>query len=184
MYQDFSPFLYHGTVSEINKVDVSKGKNRKDFGRGFYMAVSKSQAIGMMHKKYKEIVRRNRNKPDLLFHEYLYRIEIDTDIIKNLNVKIFDQADEEWLDFILLCREVGGVPHEYDLVIGHTADDDTLLCLKSYWDGLYGKTGSIEAKKILLKNLEPDNLGVQYYIGSQEAADMLIKEISRIEWNK
>lgn len=52
-----------------------------------------------------------------------------------------------------------------------TADDDTMLCLKVYWDGLYGKVGSYDAKRILLNNLETDNLGIQYYIGKQNVAD-------------
>lgn len=83
---------------------------------------------------------------------------------------------------MLLCREKGGVPHDYDVVIGPTADDDTMLCLKAYWDGLYGKVGSKEAKKILLANLEPENLGIQYYVGKQEIANRLIKEIKRTDW--
>lgn len=33
--------LYHDTISEITKIDVSLGRGRKDFGKGFYMAVSK-----------------------------------------------------------------------------------------------------------------------------------------------
>lgn len=46
--------LYHGTIYQIDKIDVKKGRNNKDFGQVFYMATSKSQAIGMMHKKYRE----------------------------------------------------------------------------------------------------------------------------------
>lgn len=55
-----------------------------------------------------------------------------------------------WLDFILMCREKGGLPHDFDLVIGPTADDDTMVCLNSYWRGLYGEVGSDEAKEKLL----------------------------------
>lgn len=62
------------------------------------------------------------------------------------------------------------MPHNFDLVVGSTADDDTALCLKAYWDGLYGKTGSVEAKKVLLSNLETENLGIQYFVGKQEVA--------------
>lgn len=65
MYHNLKTTLYHGTVSEIQKVDVKLGKERKDFGKGFYMAVSKSQAIGMMHKKYRETVRRSRGKQEV-----------------------------------------------------------------------------------------------------------------------
>lgn len=32
----------------------------------------------------------------------------------------------------MFCREMGGMPHDYDLVIGATADDDTALCMKAY----------------------------------------------------
>lgn len=84
---------------------------------------------------------------------------------------------------MLLCREQGGVPHNYDLIIGPTADDDTMLCLKTYWDGLYGKVGSVMAKRVLLSNLEPENLGIQYYIGKQEVVERLIINIAEIEWS-
>lgn len=176
--------LYHGTVFEISKIDVSLGRARKDFGKGFYMAVSKQQAIGMMHKKYREMVRRSRNKQESTFSEKLYQIILDESVLRQLNIKVFDYADAEWLDFILLCREHGGTPHDYDLVIGPTADDDTALCLKAYWDGLYGKTGSEEAKQILLNNLETDHLGVQYFIGKQEIVDLLIKEFVSVDWRQ
>lgn len=182
MYQQFKNILYHGTVSEIIQVDVSKGRGNKDFGKGFYMAVSKNQAIGMMHKKYKEAVRRSRNKKTADFSERLYQITLDEEYAKTLNMKVFEQADEEWLDFVLLCREQGGISHDYDMIIGPTADDDTMLCLKAYWDGLYGKVGSVASKKILLDNLEPENLGIQYYIGKQCVADKLIANIEEIEW--
>jgi hypothetical protein len=182
MYQKFKNVLYHGTVSEIVRIDVTQGRGNKDFGKGFYMAVTRQQAIGMMHKKYAEAVRRNRNKKSSNFTERLYEIVLDEEYAKTLNMKIFDTADEEWLDFILLCREQGGLPHNYDLVIGPTADDDTMLCLKAYWDGLYGKVGSQAAKRILLDNLEPENLGIQYFIGKQEIADKLIVRMKETDW--
>ncbi len=182
MYHDIRKVLYHGTISEIKKVDVKAGRNRKDFGQGFYMSVSRQQAVGMMHKKYREAVRRNRYKNSWLFQENLYEIELNEEALQNLNIKYFKEADMEWLDFVLLCREKGGMPHDYDLVIGATADDDTALCLKAYEEGLYGKRGSLEAKKILLRNLEVENLGIQYYIGKQDVADRLISNIRKVDW--
>lgn len=182
MYHNLKTTLYHGTVSEIQKVDVELGRERKDFGRGFYMAVSKSQAIGMMHKKYREAVRRSRGKKEDAFSETLYEVILDADYAESLKIKVFDQADMEWLEFVLLCREKGGIPHDYDMVVGPTADDDTAFCLKAYWDGLYGKVGSDAAQRILLNNLETENLGIQYYIGKQEVADRLIASIKAIDW--
>lgn len=74
MCHSLKTILYHGTVSEISHVDVSLGRGRKDFGKGFYLAVSKSQAIGMMHKKYREAVRRSRGKQETAFSEKLYEV--------------------------------------------------------------------------------------------------------------
>jgi hypothetical protein len=182
MYQQFRKVLYHGSVSEIVRVDVTKGRDKKDFGKGFYIAVSKSQAVGMMHKKKREAVRRGRNKNSVDIKEYLYEVKLDVEYANNLDIKVFEQADEEWLDFILMCREKGGVPHNHDIVIGPTADDDTMLCLRAYWSGLYGKVGTFEAKQILLNNLETENLGIQYFIGDQEVADHLIVSIIPVEW--
>ena len=181
MYQ-FNSRLYHGTVSQIDKVDVSLGRGNKDFGKGFYMAVSQTQAIGMMHKKYREAVRRNRNKKKTDFTEKLYEIRLNMELIPSIKVKIFENADIEWLDFVLLCRKRGGMPHDYDLVIGPTADDDTALCLKAYQDGFYGKTESDAARRILLNNLEVENLGIQYYIGKQEIEDNIITNVREIDW--
>ncbi|MCD8149676.1 MAG: DUF3990 domain-containing protein [Clostridiales bacterium] len=182
MFPEIKTTLYHGTVSEITSVDVNAGRSRKDFGKGFYMAVTKKQAIGMMHKKYREAVRRSANKNTTAFREYLYEVELDPQILGNLNIKIFQNADIEWLDFILMCRYKGGMPHDYDMVIGATADDDTALCLKVYEEGAYGEKGSIQAKQILLQNLEVENLGIQYYIGKQKVADAVIKSIREIDW--
>ena len=70
--EQFREVLYHGTVSEIVKVDVTRGRDKKDFGKGFYIAVSKNQAVGMMHKKKKEAVRRSRNKSKTSKWSYRY----------------------------------------------------------------------------------------------------------------
>jgi len=121
-----------------------------------------------------------KNKTD--FRENLYEIQLDEEVLPTLDIKLFKEANLEWLDFILLCRRHGGIPHDYDLVVGPTADDDTALCLRAYEEGLYGEKDSDEAKKTLLSNLEVENLGVQYYIGKQDVADRLIKGISRVDW--
>ncbi len=39
MYPNIKEVLYHGTIAVIEKIDINQGKGRKDFGKGFYMAV-------------------------------------------------------------------------------------------------------------------------------------------------
>ena len=162
MSRVFEQSLFHGTISSIDRIDVSQGRAHKDFGRGFYMAMSPHQAIGMMHKKYREAVRRSRGAARCKFVERLYKIQLKPTSEAGLNVKEFRTADMEWLEFILLCRESDlAHPHEYDVVVGPTADDDTLVSLQNYWKGVYGPIGSRVAKEALLSALEPENLGVQ-----------------------
>lgn len=43
--------LYHGTNSDIEKIDLSKGLRHKDFGKGFYLTPDKNTAIRMAQKK-------------------------------------------------------------------------------------------------------------------------------------
>lgn len=176
--------LFHGSAVEFRKIDVSKGRGRKDFGKGFYMALSADQAIGMMHKKYRESVSRRRDHQPGEFKEMLYRIELNAELLKGLRVKVFESADMEWLDFILLCRPVEGAPHDYDVVIGPTADDDTNRALKFYYDGTYGRPGTVEAKRMLLRVLETDKLGCQLYIASQSVADRLVKRFESVDWRQ
>lgn len=172
--------LYHGSIDCFSSIDVTKGKGRKDFGKGFYMAVEKSQAIGMMNKKFNEAVRRTKSKDPNQFSKHLYEIKLNKELFPSLKIKYFFDADMEWLDFVLKCRSNDSIPHDYDLVIGPTADDNTTLCLKYYFDGIYGKVGSYDAKELLMKNLEVENLGVQYYIGKQDIADKLILRIKEL----
>ena len=162
MSRVFEQSLFHGTIASIERIDVSRGRARKDFGRGFYMAMSPQQAIGMMHKKYREAIRRSRDAARCEFVERLYKVQLKPTSEAALNVKVFKTADLEWLEFILQCRESELVhPHEYDVVVGPTADDDTLVSLQNYWKGVYGPVGSRVAKEALLSALEPENLGIQ-----------------------
>ena len=134
----------------------------------------------MMNKKFNEAVRRTKSKNPNQFSKHLYEIKLNKELFPSLKIKYFFDADMEWLDFVLKCRSNDSIPHDYDLVIGPTADDNTTLCLKYYFDGIYGKVGSYDAKELLMKNLEVENLGVQYYIGKQDIADKLILRIKEL----
>lgn len=174
--------VFHGSATAFRKIDVLKGRGRKDFGKGFYMALSASQAIGMMHKKYREAISRRRDHSPSDYCETLYRIELDLNVLQGLRIKVFPVADMDWLNFILLCRPSEGVPHDYDVVIGPTADDNTNRALKFYYDGAYGNPSTDEAKKMLLHVLEVDKLGMQLYVSAQGVADRLIKKFESIDW--
>ena len=101
--------LYHGTdlsqAENIIKkgVDLSKSRKYLDFGRGFYLTPSYSQA---------ENWSKRTGSPCVL------GFELD---VTNLNVKKFNKADRDWAEFIVKNRL--GIPvDEYDVVSGPMAD--------------------------------------------------------------
>ena len=42
--------IYHGTISDIDNIDLTAGRGYKDFGKGFYLAYNKAQSIGIINK--------------------------------------------------------------------------------------------------------------------------------------
>ena len=60
----------------------------------------------------------------------LYNMKIvsiyDVKFSSNLKIKEFKEMTDEWLDFIVDCRN--GKTHTYDIVIGAMADDQINFC--------------------------------------------------------
>lgn len=175
-------FLYHGSAVAFRRIDVRKGRAYKDFGKGFYMSVDRNQAVGMMHKKFDELVSRGFGDSEIELKKSLYRISLDHAFLGELKVKEFSCPNLEWLDFILMCRQIDGVPHDYDVVIGPTADDDTRLLLKNYIDGVYGEPDDPDAKNTLLRLLKPERLGIQWFVGKQGVIDRLVLKLEPVDW--
>lgn len=59
-------------------------------------------------------------------HEFVFEEE------PALKVKRFDTLNEDWLEFIKLNRSKGGLQHDYDVVIGPVADDNTMETVQLY----------------------------------------------------
>ena len=183
MSRAFEQPLFHGTVEMISRIDVLRGRSQKDFGRGFYLALQAGQAVGMMNKKFSEAVRRSKKKDSSAFVKRLYRVQLKPSAESELSVKVFECADMEWLDFILANRQSKGVNvHSYDVVVGPTADDDTVISLQNYRKGIYGRVGSEVAKNALLAVLEVENLGTQCCLCTQRAVDVGVMTFGPVDW--
>lgn len=94
-------------------------------------------------------------------------------------VKIFHNADIEWIDFILKGRASKRTWHNYAVVIGPTADDGTKVILATYREGGYGKVGSLAARETLIRMLNPKNLSMQVLIASKDGLSIL--DMSNVE---
>lgn len=128
--------LYHGSASFFEKIDLAKSQNRRDFGKGFYTTVLEGQAKNWA---YKQSLRNGKTE------SYVYKFSFEES--QDLNIKHFDSLDEEWLEFIKLNRTKGGVQHDFDVVIGPVADDNTMQTVQLYLLGTINAAEAVERLK-------------------------------------
>lgn len=108
--------VYHGTDCEIRQPKVIRAKRTKDFGLGFYCTTIYGQAKRWAMRYKTPMVN-------------LYCATLTED----LNVLEFPSTTEEWLDFIVACRN--GKEHPYDVVIGPMADDQIYNYINEFISG-------------------------------------------------
>ncbi|MCM1296973.1 MAG: DUF3990 domain-containing protein [Muribaculaceae bacterium] len=182
--------LYHGSIYDIDEIDITEGNGYKDFGKGFYATPIKKHAdsIAIRNKHITEmrqakIKQRNPQYKTKVYQAYRYNLEFDDNCIDNpekLKIKIFEKADREWVRFVLRNREANESMHDYDIVIGPTADENTVTIINSYKDELIASNYSDDLLDALIKELEPENLPKQYFFGTQSAlAKLRFKRLRR-----
>lgn len=153
--------LYHGSNILIDKIDLSKSKPNKDFGRGFYLSDNEEQALEMA--KFKTLT---------LGGEPLISVfEFDENIITNntLKVKVFQDYSEEWADFVFANRDGLDNVEEYDIVYGPIANDTVGLQIRKL------KSGNIDKVEFLNRLKYMKGITFQYYFGTENAIKTLKK---------
>lgn len=150
--------LYHGSNISIERIDLGKSKPFKDFGKGFYLSDTESQAMDMAIFK-SSITGGSPVVTEFEFDE----IGLES---SNLKIKKFYSYSTEWLNFIIANRE-GSEPEKYDFIFGPIADDKVGLQLRRYWDELIDKNELMERLKYI------KGITFQYFFGSEEAIKYL-----------
>ena len=120
--------VYHGGYQPVEKPEIRQGRNTKDFGTGFYCTIIKEQSQRWARRYNTKIVS-------------VYDVSINS----NLKVKEFKEMTEEWLDFIVACRQ--GKSHKYDIVEGPMADDQVWDYVEDYVAGNISKAAFWELVK-------------------------------------
>lgn len=109
--------LFHGTNIVVKSPEIRVAGYNKDFGFGFYCTNLERQAQRWAISK--------RN-PHIVC---VYEFEPDS----SLNVKVFPEMSDEWLDFVAACRH--GESHPYDIVEGPMADDEVWDYVEDFLSG-------------------------------------------------
>ena len=154
--------LYHGSNQDIEVIDLERGLQYKDFGKGFYLTPDRDTAIRMAQKK----ARLFGGKAVLLTYE------LDEQAFSSsLKIKTFpERATVEWFLFVDANRDRNQpLPvHDFDIVIGPIADDGVVLQLTNFREGIY----SPEQAAVLLQDKYLDQ---QYFFGTEQALAYLNK---------
>jgi len=112
--------IYHGGYCSIKSPQIIKGQYAKDFGMGFYCTELKEQATRWA-KRYET--------PTVSIYDCILN--------NDLNILHFEEMTEEWLDFIVNCRN--GISHNYDIVIGAMANDQIYNYISDYVNGVINR---------------------------------------------
>ena len=125
--------LYHGSNISFESVDLSKSKDKRDFGKGFYTTVIRKQA---------------EDWANILFERFngdgIFIYEIELLITNDLLVKKYDDLSEEWLLMIQKNRTLGGIQHNFDIVQGPVANDKTARTIALYIAGIINADDAIK----------------------------------------
>ena len=141
--------VYHGSYIKIDKIDLSKCKPNKDFGKGFYVTKFRNHAeiwAKIIGEKY---------GTEGFVSEFEFS---ENDFTKSIcKIKHFEAYDEEWLDFIVANRDKNSkIPaHDYDIIIGPVADDKVQNTLRLY---LKGKISKEKFLKMLVRHEETNQI--------------------------
>ena len=153
--------LFHGTNTDIEKIDLSRSLNHKDFGKGFYLTDSRVTAIRMATKK----ARLFGGKAILIIYEF-----DEAALHSDLKVKVFPEKTVEWFLFVDANRDrENQLPiHDYDIIVGPIADDGVVVQITSYRQNIY-------TAEEAAKGLQDKFLDQQYYFGTEKALRYLKK---------
>jgi len=154
---DIPEIVYHDTTTDnrqslLTGVDITKSAKRVDFGKGFYTTQSEDSALELAIKRAtaKNIIAASRTYPVGIIYPVVFTYIINVDKMKTLKHRIFEEADDEWKDFVFDGRMA--VPHLYDFTYGPVADAKIMNMVSDYENGKLDKEGF----KNLLKSLKSD----------------------------
>jgi hypothetical protein len=133
--------LYHGSIEIIENPKILDQQRLLDFGKAFYTTTNREQAERWAAIKQKRTTKQAKAIITIYeFNETLLKSNI-------LKIKIFTEANEKWLDFVVLNRNIATVS-DYDMVIGPVANDTLYQTLTLYEAGILTKKETIARLKV------------------------------------
>ena len=134
--------VYHGGAIAVPNPDLSHSRKAVDFGAGFYVTPILDQAVRWGEK-------RKRRYGSAVVSKYEY----GEGAASALKILRFDGYSEDWLDFIVRCRDLKD-SSGWDIVVGGVANDKVFDTLEAFFDGFATKAQTIDRLRMETPNLQ------------------------------
>ncbi len=131
--------LYHGSTDLVDTPEIRESDMYLDFGIGFYTTTSYEQA-----ERWAKIKMRRKNTD--IGYVSMYEFDFEK-ACKELLIKQFETADEEWLSFVVNNRKGEYLKHNVHLHIGPVADDNVYQTIRLFETGAYDAEYTVKKLK-------------------------------------
>ena len=151
--------IYHGSTNISEHPIAAAGRQRLDFGKGFYVTDIKAQA-----ESWAERMQRIRQETGVV---NVY--ELDMERVKaTFRHFHFPRYDNEWLQFIVANRMGRTDIEQYDVIEGDVANDRVIDTIEAYMANMM----TLDVALRELAKHQPNN---QLCITNQEVIDTCMK---------
>lgn len=171
-------YLYHGSYTAVEFIDLSKCEKGLDFGKGFYLTSSYEQAYQFVKLSVRKAVKFGNVPEDFDISNgkiSVYKYHKDPNVL----TYCFDGSNAEWLHFVAGNRKNGLFDkllkkfEPVDIIGGKIADDQTARTLQRYTAGDFGQPGTLEADIETVRRLLPNRLEDQFCFRINDAISCL-----------
>lgn len=175
---DLPSILYHGSYCAVEKPDLDRCAQHKDFGQGFYLTSSLQQAKSFAHISLRK-ARVNGLATDGNDSGWVSAFRMANEDWRGLALHRFRTANREWLACVVAHRMQHGSQAlinkyaPYDVVAGKIANDTTNVTITTYLTGVFGPVGSARAANACIALLLPERLKDQFCFRTQRAIERL-----------
>lgn len=147
--------VYHGSTVVIKQPLVAAGRQKLDFGQGFYVTDIRQQA-----ESWAERMQRIREEAGIVS---VYELDIEK-VKENFRYFKFDYYDNAWLQFIVSNRMGKTDVATYDVIEGGVANDRVIDTVEAYMANMM----TLETALSELSRHKPNN---QLCIATQKVID-------------
>lgn len=157
--------LFHGSNVPVRDPLVKLGRKKVDFGQGFYLTRLRHQAESWA----KTIAERKGRRAQPTVSEFSF--DFDAVMSGGFRIKVFENYNLEWLEYVVDCRRGGTKQHLYDIVEGGVANDNVIDTVEDY-------ENSIITAEQALGQLRYKEVNHQICILNQEIVDKFLTYLS------